>query len=86
MCAFFYNHISNVYVLADVKFYTYKYFKMFTVSHILPCQGRNYVHFYTAIFQMCIVSHIFPSRGKQYVHFYINMSNVYFFAYIPVSG
>ena len=28
---------------------------------------------------------ISPSRGKQYVHFYINMSNVYYFAYIPVS-
>ena len=62
---------------------------MFTVSHIFPCRGRNYVHFYTAIFQIFIVSHISPSREKQYVHFYINMSNisnVQYFSYIPVSG
>ena len=44
------------------------------------------MHYYAAIFQIFIVSNISPSRGKQYVHFYINMSNVYYFAYIPVLG
>ena len=52
----------------------------------IPLSGRKYVHFYKAIFQMFIVSHVSPSQGKQYVHFYINMSNVYYFAYILVSG
>ena len=28
---------------------------------------------------------IYPQTGKKYLHFYSNISNVYYFAYIPVS-
>ena len=37
--------------------------QMFTISHIFPCRGKQYVHFYSNIFYVCCFTHV-PCQGK----------------------
>ena len=67
--------------------FIYKYFKC-SLFRIYSLVGVENMCTFIQQYFKCLLFHIYPRAvsGKTICALYINLSNVYYFAYIPVSG
>ena len=50
---------------------------MFTISHIFPCRGKQYVPFYSNISHVCCLTHVPVSGSIMFALLYATVVNIY---------